>query len=184
MSGDGLTWVMVTETPSRSGSRISFSRSTWARAWRKASPTRSWRWDGPEGPSWRPERRAPPWRGDRLAGRRDISTLRITELTHERRQHGKNKAKFTAIAAPLRQTGIRQAARHLGAGRRIDILRRGAARKSAHLFAPGKVQEIAQCADFAFETGNQAFVTGLHHLQHQLAAIDFNQPHHQGVIGG
>src|ERR1044071_4617378 len=47
MSGDGLTWVMVTDTPSNSLSRISFSRNMSDRAWRSISPTRNWRWDGP-----------------------------------------------------------------------------------------------------------------------------------------
>src|SRR5689334_11779539 len=47
MSGDGLTWVIVTETPARSGSRSSPRRSTCESAWRNISPTRSWRWLGP-----------------------------------------------------------------------------------------------------------------------------------------
>src|ERR1700722_13569005 len=68
MSGEGLTWVMVTETPSRSGSRISLLRKISARAWRNTSPTRSWRWDGPM--SRRSLRERVPPRGVRL---RDIS---------------------------------------------------------------------------------------------------------------
>ena len=71
------------------------------------------------------------------AGGGTLLALRIAELAHERRQHGKNRFKRSGVAAPLRQPGIRQAARHLGAGRRVDRLGAGASSKAAHLFTPG-----------------------------------------------
>src|ERR1700761_2385415 len=66
MSGEGFTCVMVTDTPSRSGSRMSERARICASAWRSISPTRSWRWVGPcSRRAWREDVWLPP-RGERV----------------------------------------------------------------------------------------------------------------------
>src|SRR5882757_4086608 len=143
MSGEGFTWVMVTDTPSRSSSRISLRVKTSAKAWRSASPTLSWRCEGPLDISRRVCRAGP-----RPRGERDILILRITEPRHKGRQHGKDRLQLRLIAPPLRQAGLRQAPRHLGAGRRVDRPCLGATGKGAHFIAEFQPQEIAYAPNF------------------------------------
>src|SRR6185437_13151269 len=91
MSADGFTCVMVTDTPSSSGSRMSERARICARAWRSISPTLSWRWDGPcSRRAWRDEVWLPP-RGERFLDTRpsqraldgfDLETLDDVALLH------------------------------------------------------------------------------------------------------
>src|ERR1041385_6118739 len=99
---------MVTDTPSRSASWISFSRSTSARAWRNASPTRSWRWEGPAG-----EPRSPPrmgWREEeRLGGRRDIFTHLSFPPMRASRYSKPDLSRGPARISPAGMTGLQRA---------------------------------------------------------------------------